>query len=416
MRKLLTSSPLVVLSVPVSVYKHKPVILNRARGSMHYALAAALKPFEFCRPMMNIKAFIGTVALGLTMAVGEITAVSAAVALPIVEHVGNSATLAPVLEKVLPAVVSILVESRAPEGLGSTTQNRRDKRSRSHVAAERNENRAGSGVVFDAPRGLIITNNHVIDRADKITVILSNGRQLQANIVGSDPATDVAVIKVPPDDLTAIIYGDSDHIRVGDFVLAIGNPSSIGESVTYGIIGGLHRTGLGVEQYEDFIQTDAGIYPGSSGGALVDLQGKLVGINTAYIGASNGNPGLGFAIPINMARKVAEQIVEFGNVRRGKFGMSYTPAIVRDTKRMPLDALPIISRIDAGSTAERAGLKSGDAVTEVDGTPVRDAADLRNRLGLLWIGESTEFSVLRSGKAMTIRVTITDNKRSGRTN
>jgi serine protease DegQ len=140
-----------------------------------------------------------------------------------------------------------------------------------------------------------------------------------------------------------------------------------------------------------------------------------VGINTAYIGASNGNPGLGFAIPINMARKVAEQIVEFGNVRRGKFGMSYTPAIARDTKRMPLDALPIISRIDAGSAAERAGLKSGDAVTEVDGTPVRDAADLRNRLGLLWIGESTEFSVLRSGKAMTIRVTITDNKRSGRT-
>jgi serine protease DegQ len=259
--------------------------------------------------MMNINAFIGTVALGLTMAVGEITAVNAAAALPIVEHVGSSATLAPVLEKVLPAIVSILVESHAPEGLGSATQNRRDKRSQSHVAAERHENRAGSGVVFDAPRGLIITNNHVIDRADKIMVILSNRRQLQANIVGIDPATDVAVIKVPPGDLTAIMYGDSDRIRVGDFVLAIGNPSGIGESVTSGIGGGLHRTGLGIEQYEDFIQTDASIYPGSSGGALVDLQGKLVGINTAYIGASNGNPGLGFAIPINMVRKIAEQIV-----------------------------------------------------------------------------------------------------------
>jgi S1-C subfamily serine protease len=158
-----------------------------------------------------------------------------------------------------------------------------------------------------------------------------------------------------------------------------------------------------------------GIYPGSSGGALVDLQGRLVGINTAYIGASNGNPGLGLAIPINMARKIAEQIVELGNVRRGKFGMSYT-RIVRDMKRTSLDALPVISRIDAGSAAERAGLKSGDAVTEVDGKPVRDAADLRNRLGILSIGDSTEFSVLRSGKAMTIPVIITDNKRSGRTN
>ena len=369
--------------------------------------------------MTNINPFIGTVALGLTMAVGAITAVNAAVPLPIVEQVGSSATLAPVLEKVLPAVVSILVKSHAPQGLGSAAQNRRDKRRPSDVAAERHENRAGSGVVFDAPRGLIITNNHVIDRADKITVILSNRRELQANIVGTDPATDVAVIKVQPDDLTAIMYGDSDRIRVGDFVIAIGNPSNIGESVTSGIVGGLHRTGLGIEQYEDFIQTDAGIYPGSSGGALVNLQGKLVGINTAYIGATNANPGLGFAIPINMARKIAEHIVEFRNPRRAKIGISYddpTPAIIRDMKRVPSLALPVISRIDAGSAAERAGLKSGDAVTEVDGTPVRDAADLGNRLGLLWIGESTELSVLRSGKAMTIRVTTTDNKRSGRTN
>ncbi len=244
MRKLLISSPLLLLSLPISVCKHKPVRCNCTRGPTNYAVAATHTLFELCRRMTNINPFIGTVALGLTMAVGAITAVNAAVPLPIVEQVGSSATLAPVLEKVLPAVVSILVKSHAPQGLGSAAQNRRDKRRPSDVAAERHENRAGSGVVFDAPRGLIITNNHVIDRADKITVILSDGRELQANIVGTDPATDVAVIKVQPDDLTAIMYGDSDRIRVGDFVIAIGNPSNIGESVTSGIVGGLHRTGL----------------------------------------------------------------------------------------------------------------------------------------------------------------------------
>ena len=418
MRKLLISSPLLLLSLPISVCRDKPVRCNCTRGPANYAVAATHTLIELCRRMTNINPFIGTVALGLTMAVGAIT-VNAAVPLPIMEQVGSSATLAPVLEKVLPAVVSILVKSHAPQGLGSAAQNRRDKRRPSDVAAERHENRAGSGVVFDAPRGLIITNNHVIDRADKITVILSNRRELQANIVGTDSATDVAVIKVQPDDLTAITYGDSDRIRVGDFVLAIGNPSNIGESVSSGIVGGLHRTGLGIEKYEDFIQTDAGIYPGSSGGALVNLQGKIVGINTGYIGASNANPGLGFAIPINMARKIAEHIVEFGAPRRGKIGISYddrAPATIRNMKLVPSHAPPVISRIDVGSAADRSGLKPGDVVTEVDGTLVRDAADLANRLGLLWIGESTELSVLRSGKAMTIRVTIADNKRSGRTN
>jgi S1-C subfamily serine protease len=369
--------------------------------------------------MTNITLLTGTLALGLTLTVGVNDTINAAVPLPVVEQFDTTASLAPMLERILPAVVSILVKSHAQQGLDSAARNRRDERRPTDVAAERYESRAGSGVVFDGARGFIITNNHVVDRADKTTVILHDGRQLEATIVGTDPATDVAVIKVQPNDLTAITYGDSDRIRVGDFVLAIGNPSNIGESVSSGVVGGLHRTGLGIEKYEDFIQTDAGIYPGSSGGALVDLQGKIVGINTAYIGASNANPGLGFAIPINMARKIAEHIVEFGPPRRGKIGISYddrAPATIRDMKLVPSHALPVISRIDVGSSAERSGLKPGDVVTEVDGTLVRDAADLANRLGLLWIGESTELSVSRSGKAMTIRVTIADNKRTGRTN
>ena len=374
--------------------------------------------FSLCRRMTNIIRMIGILALGFAMAIGANNAVNAAVPLPVAEQVGSAATLAPLLEQILPAVVSILVRSHAPEGLGSAARNRRDERHPTNVAAQRRENRAGSGVVFDGPRGFIITNNHVVERADKITVILSNGSELEANIVGTDPATDVAVIKVQPNDLTTVTYGNSDRIKVGDFVLAIGNPSNIGESVTSGIVGGLHRSGLGIGQYEDFIQTDAGIYPGSSGGALFNLKGELVGINTAYIGASNSNPGLGFAIPINAVRKIAEHIVEFGNARRGNIGISYDdqiPSAIGDTKPARLHARPVISKIDPGSAAERAGLKSGDAVTEVDGALVRDATDLANRLGLLWTGESTELSVLRAGKATTIRVTIADNKRSGRT-
>ena len=325
------------------------------------------------------------------------TAGSAGASVPLaIEHGSGPPTLAALLRKLLPAVVT--VSAKVLEQRGA-------------VLLER----AGSGVVFDAARGYLITNNHVISHANTIVVALADGRALPAKLVGTDPDTDVAVIKVAPDRLTAIEVGDSDRLEMGDFVLAIGNPNNIGETVSSGIVGGLHRYNLGIEQYEDFIQTDAAIYPGNSGGALINLKGELVGINTAFIGASNTNPGMGFAIPINMVRDVANHILEFGNAQRAKIGITFqdrNPIQMRE----PTSAAygPVITKIDVGSAAERAGLSTGDMVVQLAGRPVRNTSELRNRLRLLWAGDTAELTVLRNGATMTIRVAVQANERASR--
>jgi serine protease DegQ len=334
-------------------------------------------------------------ASGLALC-GGVPSAHASVPLPVVAQIGVP-TLAPVLKKITPAIISIAIKGHVTEGA-----KKRDIRS------------TGSGVVFDASQGLIITNNHVIDHADEITVTLADGRNVPAKRVGGDADADVAVIKIEPDSLTAISIGDSDQLEVGDFVLAIGNPLQLGQTVTSGIVSGLRRNNVGIEQYEDFIQTDAAIYPGNSGGALVNLRGELVGINTAFVGASNTNPGVGFAIPINMARNIADQILEFGEVRRGSLGITIddpTPSVFRELK-MPVStaAAPVgavIVKVDGGSAGARAGLKSGDVVTDIGKTAVRDSADLRNRMALLRIGEVAELSVMRDGKPVIIRATMT---------
>lgn len=351
--------------------------------------------------------------LGLAVAVTTgLSGVKASVPLPLGEQVAGTPTLAPVLKKIAPAVVSIAIKGRAaPEPAAS--QKKPHEAKRIDQPADRQLRPAGSGVVIDARQGLILTNNHVIDHADEITVTLGDGRELEAKLVGGDPDTDIAVIKVPADNLTAISMGNSDVIEVGDFVLAIGNPFMIGQTVTSGIVSGLHRNNVGIEQYENFIQTDAAIYPGNSGGALVNLRGELVGINTAFIGASNTNPGMGFAIPVNMARIVADHILESGDVRRGRLGITFedsTPALVREFKLASTQTVPVITKIDPGTPAEHAGIKTGDVVTELGGTPVRDTADLRTRLGLLWVGDTAEFTVARDGKPVVIRATIADKE------
>jgi S1-C subfamily serine protease len=340
---------------------------------------------------------------------GFVTA-NASVPLPVVQQASGIPTLAPVLKKITPAVVGISVKSRAPDG----NAQQRKARDAKPAAVDQQVRAAGSGVVIDASQGLVITNNHVIDRADEITVQLADGRELVAKLVGGDPDTDVAVIKVPAENLTAIPIGNSDQIEVGDFVLAIGNPFLIGQTVTSGIVSGLNRTNVGLEQYENFIQTDAAIYPGNSGGALVNLRGDLIGINTAFVGATNSNPGMGFAIPINMARVVTDRIVETGDVRRGKLGITFedpTPAVVREFKFAAAPTTPIIVKVDPGSPADLAGLKVGDVVTDLAGTPVRDTSHLRSRLGLLWLGDAAELTVIRNGKPAVIRATITDSQR-----
>ncbi len=299
-------------------------------------------------------------------------------------------SLAPVLKRITPAVVSIEAKPR-------TSVDPKNKR-----REIRGPGNIGSGVVFDAKRGLIITNNHVIDRSDDLVVTLTDGRTFKARRVGTDPDFDLAVIAVDANTLPSIPFGDSRQLEVGDFVLAIGYPANIGQSVTSGIVSGLHRTNVGVEEFENFIQTDAAIYPGNSGGALVNLQGDLVGINTAFIGATSTNPGMGFAIPVNMARIIADQIVEFGDIRRGSLGIAADDAADAATDG------GVVIKVVPGSSGARAGLKSGDLVTKLGERRVTDAQFLRRRLALLRIGETADLTVLRDGKPLQVHVPVAE--------
>jgi serine protease Do/serine protease DegQ len=240
---------------------------------------------------------------------------------------------------------------------------------------------------------------------------------MQGKRIGGDPETDVALVKVPAEDLTAISFGDSDKLEIGDFVIAIGNPFQIGQTVTSGIVSGLRRSGLGIEQYEDFIQTDASINPGNSGGALVNLRGELVGINTAIVGPAGGNVGIGFAIPANLARAVVDQLVKYGDVRRGRLGIAIQD-LTRDLARK-MDLSPqlsgaVIAKVEPGSPAERAGLKVDDVVTALGRTAVRNAADLRNKIGLMRVGDEAEFTVLRNKQSLTIQATVGERETEAR--
>ncbi len=361
----------------------------------------------------------GAVLFGLVAAAIATAGAQASVPFSVIDQATGAPTLAPVLKKIAPSVVGIAIKAHpGTEAVASAGQKKPREAKRTEPSADHQVRASGSGVVIDARQGLIITNNHVIEHADEITVTLDDGRELQAKLVGGDPDTDIAVIKIAADNLIAMPVGNSDVVEVGDFVLAIGNPFMIGQTVTSGIVSGLHRNNVGIEQYENFIQTDAAIYPGNSGGALVNLRGELVGINTAFIGASNTNPGMGFAIPINMARAVVDHLLESGDVRRGRLGITFedpTPALAREFKIVATQPAPVITKVDPGSSAERAGVKAGDVVTELGGTPVHDTADLRSRLGLLWIGDTAELTLTRDGKPTVIRAAITDKEQRAET-
>lgn len=319
-------------------------------------------------------------------------------------------SLAPMLERAMPAVVNI-----ATLGHVEVRQNPlfQDPFFRHFFQVpdqpqKRRTQSLGSGVIVDAERGLILTNNHVIDNADKISVTLRDGRQLNAELIGTDPASDVAVIRIPAEHLTALPLADSESLRVGDFAVAIGNPFGLGQTVTSGIVSALGRTGLGIEGYEDFIQTDASINPGNSGGALVNLRGELIGINTAILAPGGGNVGIGFAIPIHMARKVMQQLLDYGEVKRGRLGVTaqdLTPDLARAFGLQQTRGT-VIAQVEKGSAADRAGLQVGDIILAIDGKPVRNSADVRNRVGLLRVGSSVAIRLLRNGKEQTIEATI----------
>jgi serine protease Do/serine protease DegQ len=330
-------------------------------------------------------------------------------AVPVMDSKNGVPTLAPLLQEVTPAVVNISVKTRSAIEDNPLF---RDPFFRRFFElpdqAERPEQSAGSGVIVDAANGYVVTNFHVIKDAQQVTVTLKDRRQFQAKLVGTDPGTDIALLKIDAKKLLALRLGNSDLLNVGDFVVAIGNPFGLGQTVTSGIVSALGRSGLDIEGYEDFIQTDASINPGNSGGALVNLKGELIGINTAIIGPSGSNVGIGFAVPSVMVKAVVDQIVRFGEVRRGRLGAS-SEDITHDLAAslgLTSTAGAIISTVEASSPAEKAGLKAGDVITAVNGKNIRNSLDLRNKIGLMPIGETVNLELIRNGKPLTTKVKI----------
>lgn len=321
-------------------------------------------------------------------------------------------SLAPLVAKVTPAVVSVATRGKSTSAEANPFFNdpffRRFFEAPEGGVQPRPRTGAGSGVIVDARRGYIITNHHVIDGADEIAVTLKDGREFTAKKVGSDEGTDIALLQIDAKNLVDLPVGDSANLRVGDYVIAIGNPFGLGHTVTAGIVSALGRSGLNIEGYEDFIQTDASINPGNSGGPLVNIRGEIVGINSAIIAPSGGNVGIGFAVPSQMMKSVMDQLIEHGEVSRGQIGISISslnPAMASNLG-LSVNEGALVSSVVKDSPADRAGIKAGDVVTAVNGSPIRDATALRNRVGLSRTGSTVTLSVLRDGRSRDIKVTI----------
>ena len=328
-------------------------------------------------------------------------------------------SLAPMLENVTPAVVNIYTISEV-EGKNNYIDDPFLRKffniPEQQQSKKRNRSGLGSGVIIDSKKGYIITNNHVIAKAKDIKVKLHDGRELKATLVGSDPASDIAVIKIIANNLTSLKFSDSEKLRVGDFVVAIGNPFGIGQTVTSGIVSALGRSGLGIEAYENFIQTDASINPGNSGGALVNLKGELIGINTAIIGSKggSGSVGIGLAIPVNMALDVTEQLIKYGKVRRGYLGVSAQDLTSNLSKAFGISTSKgaIITRVQEGSPADIAGIKIGDVVLKINNKIIKNTSAMRNKIGLLKLNSTILMEINRKGKIITTNVKITEPKYS----
>ena len=344
-------------------------------------------------------------------------------------------SLAPMLEKVMPSVVSINVEGsttvntpRMPrnfqqffgdnspfcqdgspfqsspfcQGGGAGDDGQGGGQQQKFMAL-------GSGVIIDAAKGYVVTNNHVVDNANTIKVQMSDGRKFDAKVVGKDPRSDIALIQIQdPKNLTAIKLADSDALRVGDYTVAIGNPFGLGETVTSGIVSALGRSGLNAENYENFIQTDAAINRGNSGGALVNLNGELIGINTAILAPDGGNIGIGFAIPSNMVKNLTAQMVQYGQVKRGELGIMGTELNSELAKAMKVDAQrgAFVSQVMPNSSAAKAGIKAGDVITSLNSKPISSFAALRAEVGSMPIGSKVTLGLLREGKPVNVSLEL----------
>lgn len=321
-------------------------------------------------------------------------------------------TLAPLIKEVSPTVVSIATKGTVAAPSNPLMEDPFFRRF-FEAPRQREVRSAGSGVIVDAKNGYIITNHHVVDNANEIEVVLNDNRSLKAEVVGSDEGSDIAVIKIQsPGDLTQIKVGNSDQVQVGDFVVAIGNPFGLQHTVTSGIVSALGRTGISQDGLESFIQTDASINPGNSGGALINLKGELIGINSAIFSTSGGNIGIGFAIPVNIAKSIMSQIIQFGKVRRGLLGVSISDFSAETGKAFGVDAKAgaLVQEIVSGSAAEKAGVQVGDVIVAIDGEAVTSAASLRTMVGVKRSGDSVKIDVLRDGKRRTMTAKLDERE------
>ncbi|QDP72794.1 Do family serine endopeptidase [Legionella israelensis] len=334
-------------------------------------------------------------------------------------------SLAPVLKNAIPAIVNVAVQGYLPDSassaMGNDNEDEDDKPNRPSQMPQkpRKFQSIGSGVIVDPQNGIIITNDHVIRNASLITITLQDGRRLKAKLIGGDSETDLAVLKIDAKNLKSLPIGDSDKLEVGDFVVAIGNPfglNSFGnsQSATFGIISALKRSDLNIEGVENFIQTDAAINPGNSGGALVNNKGELIGINTAIISPYGGNVGIGFAIPINMAKDVAQQLLKYGSIHRGLMGIfvqHLTPELAQ-AMGYPSDFQgALVSQVNENSPAEMAGLKAGDIILQINDTKITQASQVKTTIGLLRAGSEVKLTVQRDGKQLTLNAVVTDIKK-----
>jgi Do/DeqQ family serine protease len=369
---------------------------------------------------MNLRVNLAAAALAAALAAGPAIMVVrpayAASPAPVADA-APMPSLAPMVKRVSPAVVNIATRGTIKEEPGQRNPLLDDPFFRRFFDAppdsrprERQFQSAGSGVIVDAKNGYIITNHHVVENASEITITLLDNRSFSAKVIGSDEGADIAVLQAKQPNLTAMALGDSARLEVGDYVVAIGNPFGLQHTVTAGIVSALSRTGINPEGYEDFIQTDASINPGNSGGALVNLRGELVGINSAILSRSGGNIGIGFAIPVNMAKGVMDQLIKYGQVKRGVLGVNIynvTPDIAKEFG-LSESSGALVAGVAQGSAAERAGVKTGDIITSINSVAMKDASELRNTIGMLRIGDKVEIGLLRDGKALKVTALIAE--------
>jgi len=358
----------------------------------------------------------------LSILLGSIAAVDAQAGVPPAVGDAQLPSLSPMIKRVSPAIVNVATRGTIKQRGEASGQNPllEDPFFRRFFNAppggggaprDRPFQSAGSGVIFDAKSGYIVTNAHVIENASEITVTLQDGRDLKAEVVGSDELSDIAVLKVASGNLVQMPLGDSSHLEVGDFVVAIGNPFGLQHTVTSGIVSGLSRSGINPDGIEDFIQTDASINPGNSGGALVNLRGELIGINSAILsGNGGGNIGIGFAIPVNMAHSVMDQLLKYGSVKRGLLGVNTYPVRPDIAQALGLKDIQgaLVTQVIEGSAAAKAGIQAGDIITSINEHPVKSPPELRNMIQMLRVGDRVNVELLRDGKPRRLTALIAD--------